>query len=105
MTVQSATADPRFEPIRADEMLTIEISILSPLQRVQGPSQIIRGRHGLYIRLGGKLGLLLPQVWSELGCTAEEFARHTCVKAGLPPDAWKLPPTELFAFEAEIISN
>jgi uncharacterized protein len=89
--ISAATADPRFLPASPDELphLQIEISVLSPLQRIDDPSQIQVGEHGLYISQGGRRGLLLPQVAIEFGWDRESFLRQTCIKAGLPGDAWR----------------
>lgn len=89
--VSAATADPRFPPVSPDELpeLRIEISVLSPLHLIDQPSQIQVGDHGLYISQGNRRGLLLPQVASEYGWDRETFLRQTCLKAGLPGDAWK----------------
>lgn len=87
----AATEDPRFPPVTARELpdLHIELSILSPLSPAGDPSQIQVGVHGLHISKSGRRGLLLPQVASELGWDRETFLRQVCVKAGLPPDAWR----------------
>ncbi len=45
--------------------------------------------HGLVVEQGAQSRLLLPQVATEWGWTPEQFLRQTCVKAGLPPDAWQ----------------
>ena len=89
--VSAATADPRFPPVSPDELaeLTIEISVLSPLRLIDQPSQIQVGEHGLFISQGGRRGLLLPQVATEFGWNRETFLRQTCLKAGLPGDAWR----------------
>ena len=89
--VSAATADPRFLPVTPDELpdLRIEISVLSTLRRIDQPSQIQVGEHGLHISQGGRRGLLLPQVATEFGWDRETFLRQTCLKAGLPGDAWR----------------
>lgn len=89
--VSAATADPRFPPVSPNELpeLRIEISVLSPLHLIDQPSQIRVGDHGLYISQGDRRGLLLPQVATEFGWDRETFLRQTCLKAGLPADAWK----------------
>jgi uncharacterized protein len=89
--VSAATADPRFLPLTPDELpdLRIEISVLSPLWRIDQPGQIRVGDHGLCISQGGRRGLLLPQVATEFGWDPETFLRQTCLKAGLPGDAWR----------------
>ena len=87
----AATADPRFPPVTPEELahLEIEVSVLSPLRRIDDPSEIQVGTHGLYISQSGRHGLLLPQVATDLGWDRETFLRQTCLKAGLPGDAWR----------------
>jgi len=87
----AATADPRFPTVTPEELahLEIEVSDLSPLRRIDDPSEIQVGTHGLYISQSGRNGLLLPQVATDLGWDRETFLRQTCLKAGLPGDAWR----------------
>jgi AmmeMemoRadiSam system protein A len=87
----AATGDPRFPPVTPEELtrLEIEVSVLSPLRQIGDPSEVQVGTHGLYISQSGRNGLLLPQVASELRWDRETFLRQTCLKAGLPADAWR----------------
>jgi len=87
----AAREDPRFPPLRAEELgdLRIEVTVLSPMEAIEGPDQIEVGRHGLMIERGINRGLLLPQVATEAGWDAVMFLEHTCLKAGLPTDAWR----------------
>ncbi len=87
----AATGDPRFPPVTVRELpdVHIEISVLSSLAPAGDPDHIQLGTHGLHISKAGRHGLLLPQVASELGWDRETFLRQVCVKAGLPPDAWR----------------
>jgi uncharacterized protein (TIGR00296 family) len=62
------------------------------------------GRHGLTVELGGAKGLLLPQVAAERGWTREQFLDHTCLKAGLPRDAWRRG-ARLQSFEAVVFGE
>lgn len=105
----SACRDPRFvrDPVTAKELneLHIEISYLSPMQRVSKTDDIVVGQHGLLIRLGRQSGVLLPQVAYERGWTRDEFLAQTCRKAGLPLDAWKQPEAEIYYFEAEVFGE
>jgi AmmeMemoRadiSam system protein A len=89
--VSAATGDPRFLPVHPEELaeLEIEISVLSPLCRIDEPGQVEVGAHGLYISHEGRHGLLLPQVAAEFGWDRETFLRQACRKAGLPGDAWR----------------
>jgi uncharacterized protein len=104
MARAASLSDPRFAPLRPDELadLEIEISVLSPLVPCDDPAAIEVGRHGLEIVLGRHSGVLLPQVASEYGWSREQFLAHLCLKAGLPTDAWKSPEAKLYTFEAEV---
>jgi len=107
MAVQAASADYRFEPVTPGELdnLSIEISVLSPPEPLTTPEEIIIGTHGLIIEKSWTRGLLLPQVASERGWTAVEFLENVCLKAGLPPSAWKDPDTKLWKFTATVFSE
>lgn len=89
--ISAASRDPRFEPVAAEELadLDIEISVLSPLEDLPDPAGVEVGRHGILIEKGYHRGLLLPQVATEYGWNREQFLAHTCLKAGLPMDAWR----------------
>jgi AmmeMemoRadiSam system protein A len=104
MAVSAAFKDPRFPPLRADELpeIQIEISVLSPLTRVKEAEDIEVGKHGIYLEKGFNRGLLLPQVATEYKWDRHTFLRQTCQKAGLNPEAWKDPDTRLYIFSAEI---
>src|SRR5450755_1350976 len=89
-TAQAAAFDdPRFPPVTAEEasQLKVEISVLSRLHPIR-PEDIVTGVHGLIVTKGGRRGLLLPQVPVEWHWDRETFLSQTCLKAGLPPDAW-----------------
>lgn len=60
----AALQDPRFQPVTSSELqrLEYEISVLSPMRRVQDVHDITIGEHGLLIKNGRHEGLLLPQV-------------------------------------------
>ena len=104
MAVQAAFADPRFCGVEARELqdLNLEISVLTPMERIKSPEDVRVGTHGLYIRRGYASGLLLPQVASEHGWSRTEFLEWTCRKAGLPGNAWQDPDTEIYVFSADI---
>jgi AmmeMemoRadiSam system protein A len=102
----AALEDPRFQPVRPEELpeIEIEISALSGLEEI-APEQIEAGRHGLMVSRGSQRGLLLPQVATEMRWTARRFLEETCVKAGFDPDAWRKPDTEIQCFTAEVFSE
>lgn len=101
-----ADSDPRFSPVAIEELsqLSIEISALSPEREVQTIHEIEVGTHGLIIERGYQRGLLLPQVATERGWDVETFLEHTCLKASLPADAWKLD-ARILVFEAEVFGE
>lgn len=103
MAIKSASLDPRFPPIGPAELkdLDVDISVLGPLSEVRDTSEIVIGRHGLVIEQGGRHGLLLPQVATEHNLGVEAFLSQTCLKAGLPPDAWKRG-AGIYKFSAEV---
>jgi len=102
----ACSADPRFAPVAADELpdIDVELSLLGPLEPVNGPADIEVGRHGLVVSRGGRRGLLLPQVATEWQWDALMFLVQTCRKAGLPADAWKDGAT-IWRFEAEVFGE
>lgn len=104
MAKAAATADPRFPPLKPEELkgLELEISVLTPLEPVIDPNDIVVGRHGLFIVYGNNRGLLLPQVATEQGWDRETFLEQTCWKAGLPPGAWRNPGAQIYKFSAEV---
>lgn len=107
MAIASALEDPRFPKVTDKELsaLKIEISVLYPLIKIKDISEIQVGRDGIYIVYGYYSGVLLPQVATEYGWNREEFLKHTCIKAGLPQDAWKNLPVEIYRFEADVFSE
>ena len=104
---RAAFEDPRFPPLSAGELgeCEIEISVLSPPESISGPEEIEIGRDGLILEGRGRRGLLLPQVATEWGFDAERFLGEVARKAGLPPEAWREPGTQLWAFRAEVFSE
>lgn len=101
----AASEDPRFYPVRLDEVpdLRISLSVLSQLQTISA-EQVEIGRHGLVISHGGLRGLLLPQVPVEHGWDRTTFLEQTCLKAGLSPDAWRTGAL-IEAFTAEAFGD
>jgi len=97
----AATEDTRFNPVRPEELgeLEYEISVLTPLQKIDNPGRVQVGKHGLVIAMGRNRGVLLPQVPVENKWDRETFLNQACLKAGLPPDSWK-KGAEISVFEA-----
>lgn len=108
MAVEAATADPRFAQVDLGELkaIDIELSVLSPLERIDSVEKIKLGTHGVLVKKGFNSGVFLPQVATETGWSKEEFLSNLCShKAGLSPDAWKDRATELYIFSAEVFSE
>lgn len=101
----AALDDPRFDPVTPAELpsLHLEISILSPMMEI-APEQVEVGQHGLLISQGARRGLLLPQVAVEWKWDREQFLDQTCLKAGLPRDAWR-HGARIQAFTAQVLKE
>ena len=106
MAYSAAFKDPRFAPLTSDELpgIDIEISVLSPLRKIDNIDQIEVGRHGLYIIRGFNRGVLLPQVATEQNWDKITFLEHTCYKAGLDGDCWR-SGAEIYVFTALIFGE
>lgn len=107
MTEAAASQDHRVAPVSADELsaIDIEISVLSPLQLIEDPLSLEVGKHGLHVSNGEKRGVLLPQVATDYGWDMETFLAQTCLKAGLPKQAWRWAETKTMGFTALIIEE
>ena len=101
MARAAAFEDPRFMPVTKDELddIDIEISVLTPMRRIQNLDEFELHRHGIYIRKGYRSGTFLPQVADEVNWTKEEFVSHCAQdKAGIGWDGWR--DAELYVYEA-----
>ena len=106
MAIAAATRDYRFSAVQSDELsqLEIEISVLTPLKRIQSLDEFILGQHGIYIRKGGSRGTFLPQVATKTGWSKEEFLGHCARdKAGIGWNGWKT--AELYTYEALVFGE
>ena len=96
----AAFEDPRFERVSETELkkIKIEISVLSPLERVKTADALKVGVHGVYVKSGRRSGTYLPQVWEHFK-KKEDFLSSLCMeKAGLSADAWKGKEVELYTY-------
>lgn len=103
LAVSSATEDSRFQPVEPSELpdLCVEITVLSPLKKVQSPDEIVPGVHGVMIEKGPRTGIFLPQVATEQNWSRMELLENLCVhKAGLTPEAWR-ESANLYIFTGE----
>lgn len=110
---RSACHDPRFPPIRAEELdaITVEVTILTPPEPLEArkplerPGALKLGEDGLIIQQGPRRGLLLPQVPLEQGWDAEEYLDNLCLKAGLSPGCWRQDSVLLWRFGGSIFAE
>ncbi len=107
MATAAASKDPRFHPLEKNELdnFSLEISVLSPLEKIDDIEQIEVGVHGLYIEKNFSRGVLLPQVATEHNWDRITFLQQTCLKAGLPKNTWQSADAEIYIFSAQIISE
>ena len=107
MAGASASKDPRFHPLENEELnnFSLEISVLSPLEKIEDIEQIQIGSHGIYIEKNFSRGVLLPQVATDYGWDRETFLQQTCLKAGLPTNAWQGVDADIYIFSAKIIKE
>lgn len=106
--IDAALHDPRFSPVKYQELkdLEIEISVLSPRRKINDWQKIKLGKHGVVIKKGIRGGTYLPQVATETGWDLKTFLANLCSsKAGLASDCYKDPKTEIFVFTAQVFSE
>ncbi len=107
MAVAAASEDPRFPPVKAEELgeIEVEVSVLSVPRMVKDAEEIVLGQDGVIVSdRGGHQGVFLPQVATETSWTKERFLSELCSqKAGLPEDCWKDPKNSLFTFTAQVL--
>jgi uncharacterized protein len=106
MAASAAIRDPRFSPVRRDELedIAIDVSLLSEMTEAS-PDKVVPGTHGIFLKYGFRSGTLLPQVATEEGWDRETFLSHTCLKAGLPMDCWKRDGVQIFTYTAEVFGE
>jgi AmmeMemoRadiSam system protein A len=107
MAAASASKDPRFHPMEEGELdnFSLEISVLSPLQKIEKIEEIEVGVHGIYLEKNFSRGVLLPQVATDHNWDRTTFLQQTCLKAGLPTDSWQGYDAEIYIFSAQIIKE
>ena len=102
----SAACDIRFSSPAPEELdnMQIEISVLSPLKKIDSIHEIIPGTHGIYIKKEFQSGTFLPQVAKKTGWSLEEFLGHCARdKAGLGWEGWK--NAEIYTYEAFVFQE
>ncbi|MGI6393455.1 MAG: AmmeMemoRadiSam system radical SAM enzyme [bacterium] len=104
----AAFSDPRFAPLSEEELkqIHIEISVLTPMEKVASWKELKVGTDGVYIKRGYRSGVFLPQVATETGWDLETFLSNLCShKAGLPADCYKDPDTEIYKYQVELFEE
>jgi len=108
MAVAASTQDYRFAAVSLPEMdsIDIEISVLTPLQKITDVNKIRLGMDGVYIRKGGRSGTFLPQVATDTGWNLEEFLGYCARdKAGIGWDGWKDKDCEIYVYQAIVFGE
>ncbi|MDT8393606.1 MAG: AmmeMemoRadiSam system protein B [Bacteroidales bacterium] len=103
MTVAAATRDYRFSKVKKEEFgdIDLEISVLTPMRKIESVEEIELGIHGIYIKKGSNSGTFLPQVATETGWTLEEFLGHCARdKARIGWEGWK--DADVYIYEAYV---
>lgn len=102
--LDAAFNDPRFPPLAAREFpqIRIEISALTPPVPVASYKDIVIGKHGMVLELGGRSAVFLPQVAPEQGWDLATTLTHLSYKAGLPGNAWQDDRARFTVFEAVV---
>lgn len=101
--VAASTEDSRFRPMTIEEEpeVEIEISVLTPPKKVDGPEDILVGRDGVILSKAGRRAVFLPQVAPEQNWDLETMLAHLSLKAGLPSNAWR-SQAEFMVFQAHV---
>jgi len=108
MAIASATQDYRFDAVTLPELkyIDIEISVLTPMQKISNVNNIRLGIDGIYIKKGSRSGTFLPQVATETGWNLEEFLGHCSRdKAGIGWDGWKDKDAEIYVYQAFVFGE
>jgi AmmeMemoRadiSam system protein B/AmmeMemoRadiSam system protein A len=106
MALQAAFRDRRFTPLRLDELddVRIEISLLTPLEKIRSAEEIVPGRDGVWMYKGDRSAVFLPHVATEQGWDREQLLDRLCLKAGLPEGSWR-EGADLYTFRAVVFSE
>jgi len=107
LAVEAAFKDPRFNCLKPEEVdkINIEISILSPLKKINSLEEFTLGQDGIIISQGFHQAVFLPQVANETGWNKQEFLEALCRKANLDLNAYKSPLSHFEIFTAEVFGE
>ncbi len=108
VTVSAALKDPRFTPVTSDEVnkIEIEISAMTPEQKIQDWQKISPGIDGVRIIYNGKSGTFLPQVATDNNWDLETFLKNLCIqKLGEKENCFKEEDARIYVYQAEVFSE
>ena len=106
--VAAALEDPRFPPVRDDELnrIQIEVSRLMrpvPLEYKDAADLVSKLRpfvDGVILRDGFRRATFLPQVWEKIPDTAD-FLNYLCLKIGVDANRWRTQHLDVFVYQVE----
>lgn len=108
MAVAAACEDPRFYPLRKEELDQVKIKVsvyLTNVYQIKNLDEFEMGVHGIILVKGGRGATYLPEVPTEAGWTSkEEEMEHLCAKAGLPPGAWR-KGAEFYVYRTQVFGE
>jgi AmmeMemoRadiSam system protein B/AmmeMemoRadiSam system protein A len=104
----AATEDPRFPPVRSNELkeIEIEISVLTVPKALAfaSPDDLLAklrpGVDGVVLHVDDGQATYLPQVWEQLP-DKRQFMNELAKKAGLPAYAWRKPGATVMTYQVE----
>ncbi|NPA57978.1 MAG: AmmeMemoRadiSam system protein A [Aquificae bacterium] len=110
--IAAATSDPRFLPVRPEELdnIKVKVSVLSYPQPLpyKDPYDLLNKitpfKDGLIIRYGNHQATFLPDVWEQIP-DKTQFLSQLCLKAGLPADCWLTYPIEVYVYRTKTFSE
>ena len=106
--VAAALEDPRFPPVREDELsrIQVEVSRLThpvPLEYTDANDLLSKLRphvDGVILRDGFRRATFLPQVWEKIPDPAE-FLNNLCYKMGSRDDLWRSKHLDVLVYQVE----
>lgn len=107
MAIASATQDYRFPPLSEEEIKNIKIKLsvyLCEVHPIKSISEYKLGEDGIIMRKGRYASTFLPEVPKDEGWSVEETCANLCLKAGLPPDAWK-EGAEFYVYKTQVFGE
>ena len=102
VTKDAAFNDPRFEPLKKDELnkIDLEVSVLADPKKINSYKEIVVGKHGIILSSNNKSALFLPEVATEFKWDLPTTLTELSKKAGLNENAWKEKGAEFKVFSA-----